>query len=164
AVFRDELKNLFPHDQDALRLTKQTFTLAEFLARKAPHFSPPPLRRKALLQSHCHHKAVMRVDDDHALLKKLGIELVPSPAGCCGMAGSFGYEAGEKYEVSMKTGELALLPQVRKTPDDVLLLADGFSCREQIRQATGRKPLHLAELITLAFPPNREPEQENSHA
>ena len=151
AVFRDELKNLFPHDQDALRLAKQTFTLAEFLNHRAPHFQPPPLRRKAILQSHCHHKAVMRVEDDHELIARLGIELESFHPGCCGMAGSFGYEAGEKYDVSIRTGELELLPKVRDTPDETLILADGFSCREQIRQQTGRQALHLAQVVEMAL-------------
>jgi FAD/FMN-containing dehydrogenase/Fe-S oxidoreductase len=160
AVFRDELLNLFPHDQDAVRLSKQTFTLAEFLIRRAPHFQPPPLRRKAIVQTHCHHLAVMRRDDDLELLKKLGIEAEPLQDGCCGMAGGFGYEAGEKYEVSIKAGEHKFLPKVRATPADTLILADGFSCREQIVQQTGRQPLHLAEVIALALrPPNSQPHQ-----
>ena len=74
----------------------------------------------------------------------------PEP-GCCGMAGAFGFERGEHYDVSMKIAERALLPAARRAPEDTLLIADGFSCREQIEQTTGRHPLHLAEVLSMAL-------------
>lgn len=101
---------------------------------------------RALVQPHCHHKSVLGFEDELKLLKQLGLEVTVPDAGCCGMAGSFGFEK-EHYDVSIKAGERILLPAVRKTPEDQLIIADGFSCREQIEQATGRRVLHLAELL-----------------
>jgi Fe-S oxidoreductase len=152
AVFRDELGNLFPNDEDAKRLRKQTFTLAEFLTREAPEFAPR-ISRKAIVHRHCHHQAIMKFDADEKLMKKMGLDFEVLDSGCCGMAGYFGYEQGEPYEVSIAAGERALLPAVRKEPYDSLVMADGFSCREQIEQQTDRHPLHLAEVIRQALEP-----------
>jgi Fe-S oxidoreductase len=151
AVFRDELVNLFPHDDDAQRLACQTFTLAEFLTGQAGDVALPRLERGALVQAHCHHKAVMGFDADQELMRQLGVDAEVLDSGCCGMAGSFGFEAGEHYDVSMKAAERVLLPAVRSADSDTLLVADGFSCRQQILQATGRRPLHLAEVARLAL-------------
>ncbi len=150
AVFRDELLNLFPNDEDARRLHDQSFMLSEFLNKKVKDYQPPKLNRKALVHVHCHHKSVMGEDDELAVLKKLGLEIEEPDKGCCGMAGSFGFEA-DHYDVSMKVGERVLLPAVRRAPDDRLVIADGFSCEEQIRQGTGRTALHLAEVIRMAL-------------
>jgi Fe-S oxidoreductase len=151
AVFRDELVNLFPNDEDAQRLHRQAFLLSEFLNRHAGDFRPPKLRRRALVHGHCHHKAVMGMDDEAAILRKLGLECDAPEPGCCGMAGSFGFERGDHYAVSMACGERALLPAVRDAGKDVLIIADGFSCREQIAQATDRRALHLAQVIQMAL-------------
>ncbi|HVX67252.1 MAG TPA: FAD-binding and (Fe-S)-binding domain-containing protein [Bryobacteraceae bacterium] len=150
AVFRDELRNLFPDDLDAERLSHQTFTLAEFLETKAGGYKPPTLRRKALLHGHCHQKAIMKLNCEERLLRALGLELEVLDSGCCGMAGSFGFESG-KYDLSMKCGERVLLPAVRRAAKDTLILADGFSCREQIAQATGRSALHIAQVLQMAL-------------
>jgi FAD/FMN-containing dehydrogenase/Fe-S oxidoreductase len=144
AVLRDELRNLLPHDLDAARLVRQTFTLAEYLER-ADGFTAPRLGGRAVVQVHCHHRAVMKFKAERRLLDALGLEC-ELVEGCCGMAGSFGYEA-DKYDVSMRVGEAESLPAVRNTPADALVIADGFSCRSQIRAATGRRPLHLAEVL-----------------
>ena len=149
AVFRDELLNLFPADARARRLAQQTFLLSEFLEQKATHFELPKLRRKALVHGHCHHKSVMRMTDEESVLRKRGIDFETPAPGCCGMAGAFGFEK-DKYEVSIAVGELELLPAVRKAADDCLIIADGFSCREQIAQGTDRRALHLAEVIQMA--------------
>src|ERR1700733_7540267 len=149
AVFRDELLNLLPKDDRALRLSQQTFFLSEFLEQKATHFSLPKLARKALVHGHCHHKAVMRMTDEESILRKMGIDFHTPAPGCCGMAGSFGFEA-DKYDISLAIGELELLPAVRKADPDCLVIADGFSCREQIAQCTNRRALHLAEVIQSA--------------
>ena len=93
------------------------------------------------------------MDEEEALIKGTGAFVETLDAGCCGMAGSFGFEASH-YQVSMDVGELALLPAVRRAPDDTIIVADGFSCREQIAQATGRRALHLAELLR-SRPPTR---------
>jgi len=150
AVFRDELLDLFPHDERAKRLAQQTFLLSEFLEKRARHFRLPQLDRRALLHGHCHHKSVMKMTDEESVLCKMGIDFQAPAPGCCGMAGAFGFEK-DKYEVSQAVGELELLPAVRNAPLDSLIIADGFSCREQIAQGTTRHALHLAEVIQIAL-------------
>src|SRR6266849_3964244 len=150
AVFRDELLNLFPNDTRARRLSQQTFLLSEFLDKKAQHFQLPQLKREALIHGHCHHKSVMKMTDEETVLRKMGIAYEAPAPGCCGMAGSFGFEA-DKYDLSVAIGELELLPAVRKAAPDCLIIADGFSCREQIAQCTDRHALHLAEVIQMAL-------------
>jgi FAD/FMN-containing dehydrogenase/Fe-S oxidoreductase len=148
-VFRDELLNLFPKDELAHRFSQQTFLLSEFLEKKAKHFQLPKLARHALLHGHCHQKSVMRMTDQEAVLRRMGIDFRAPAPGCCGMAGAFGFEA-DKYEISVAIGELELLPAVRKAEPECLIIADGFSCREQISQCTNRHALHLAEVIQMA--------------
>jgi FAD/FMN-containing dehydrogenase/Fe-S oxidoreductase len=150
AVFRDELLNLFPGDERARRLSQQTFLLSEFLEKKATHFQLPKLSRHALVHGHCHHKSVMRMTDEEAVLRKMGIDFHTPAPGCCGMAGSFGFES-DKYETSVAIGELELLPAVRRVSPDCLIIANGFSCREQIAQCTDRRALHLAEVIQVGL-------------
>jgi FAD/FMN-containing dehydrogenase/Fe-S oxidoreductase len=150
AVFRDELVNLFPTDDDAKRLSQQTYLLSEFLRAKVDGYRPPRLNRSVMLHGHCHHKAVASLTDEEELLKAAGAELHSLDAGCCGMAGSFGFEA-DHYQLSMDVGELALLPAVRGASRDTIIVADGFSCREQIAQATGRRAIHLAEAIRMGL-------------
>jgi FAD/FMN-containing dehydrogenase/Fe-S oxidoreductase len=150
SVFRDELLNFFPNDERARKLARQTFLLSEFLQTKAHHFRLPRLPRQALLHGHCHHKSVMKMTTEEAVLKAMGVDFSAPASGCCGMAGSFGFEA-EKYEVSLAIGELELLPAIRQAPPHCLIIADGFSCREQIAQCTGRSALHLADVIQMAL-------------
>lgn len=150
AVFRDELLNLFPDDARARKLSQQTFLLSEFLEKKAPNFQLPNLPAKALIHGHCHHKSLMKMTDEESVLRKMGIDWSAPAPGCCGMAGSFGFEE-DKYDVSMAIGELELLPAVRQASPDSLIIADGFSCREQIAQGTDRQALHLAEVIASAL-------------
>jgi Fe-S oxidoreductase len=150
AVFRDELTELFPNDVDACRLREQTFTLAEFLIKKGNADRLPKLNRRALLHGHCHHKAVVKLSCESDLLKKIGIDFETPATGCCGMAGAFGFER-DHYDVSIACGERLLLPEVRKAAKDTLIIADGFSCREQVRQTTDRVPLHLAEVLRMAL-------------
>jgi Fe-S oxidoreductase len=149
SVFRDELCNLLPGHPRAARLRDQVFLLSEFLEHHAPGFEPPRLSRKVLLHGHCHHKALMKMNDEESLLRKMGVELQSLDSGCCGMAGPFGFEK-EKYAVSQAIGERVLLPAVRQAQPETLIVSDGFSCREQIRQSTGRQALHLAEVLQLA--------------
>jgi FAD/FMN-containing dehydrogenase/Fe-S oxidoreductase len=148
SVFRDELRNLFPDDPRAERLRRQTFVLGEFLARRPAPFAPR-LPRTILLHGHCHQKALITMDHDVSLLRAAGADVQVPDAGCCGMAGAFGLLA-ENYDVSQAIGERRLLPAVRATSAETLVVADGFSCREQIRHATGRRPLHLAEALHIA--------------
>ena len=163
SVFSDELLNLFPNDHDARRLSAQTMMLGDFLD-KAERWTPPQLHRKVVLHGHCHHKSVLGMDGTRGVLRKLGVELDEPDDGCCGMAGAFGFEAGEHYDVSIKVGELAFLPKVRATEPDAIVIGDGFSCREQMVQTTDRQGLHLADVIWLAMrhgpegPPGAFPE------
>jgi FAD/FMN-containing dehydrogenase/Fe-S oxidoreductase len=145
SVFRGELLELFPFSEQAKRLASQTFMLSEFLQHRAPRF-PFHKQAKALVHGHCHHKSVLGMDDEIQLMKRLGLEAEVLDSGCCGMAGSFGFEQ-EKYEVSMRCAERVLAPAVRAAGEDTLVIADGFSCREQVVHATGRRPLHLAQVL-----------------
>lgn len=150
AVFRDELCNLFPHDEDAKQLRSQTFTLSEFLLQHVDVNRFPKLRRKALVQGHCHHKAIMKMKADESVLRAMELDVEVLDAGCCGMAGSFGFEQTH-YDISVQVGERALLPRIRDADANTLVLADGFSCREQIGQLTDRRAHHLAEVLLMAF-------------
>ena len=151
AVFRDELHNLYPHDENASRLSCQVFTLAEFLDKKAPHFKIPKLKSKAIVHGHCHHRSIMSLDCDRKILDKIGLDYQVLPTTCCGMAGYFGYEKGEHYDVSIKAGETVLLPAVRDAEKSTVIIADGFSCREQIDQETDRKGMHLSQVLQMAL-------------
>jgi Fe-S oxidoreductase len=149
SVFRDELHGLFPTDPLANKLKDQTFLLSEFLERKGEDWQAPRFPRKALVQGHCHHKSLLGFENEDAVLKKLGLDYKVLASGCCGMAGSFGFE-NDKYDVSVDIGERVLLPAVREAAAHTLIVADGFSCREQIAQESSREGLHLAEIIHLA--------------
>jgi len=151
AVFRDELHNLFPHDEQASRLSKQVFTLGEFLEKKAPDFKIPELKQKAIVHGHCHHRSIMKLDCEKKVLNKIGMDYEVLPTTCCGMAGYFGYEKGRHYDVSIKAGEQMLLPRVREADKSTVIIADGFSCREQIEQETERKGMHLAQVLQMAL-------------
>ena len=150
AVFRDELMNLFPGDEVAKRLSRQTYFFSEFLLKKAPQFRYPQLARKVMLHGHCHQKALIKMEDEEAVLENMGVDLESLDSGCCGMAGSFGFDQ-DKYDVSIQVGELVLLPAVRNATPETLVVADGYSCREQIAQTTCRKGLHTAEVIHMAL-------------
>ena len=150
SVFRDELGNLFPKDARATRLRSQTFLLSEFLEHHAPDYDLPQLGGKVLLHGHCHHKALMKLSDEESLLRKMGADLQSIDSGCCGMAGPFGYDK-DKFALSQAIGERVLLPAVRGASADAVIVSDGFSCREQILQETGRRAIHLADAIQLAM-------------
>jgi FAD/FMN-containing dehydrogenase/Fe-S oxidoreductase len=150
SVFRDEMKELLPHDEDALRLSGQTFLLSEFLEQKVENYQPPKLRRKAVVHGHCHHKSVLKMNAEESILQKLGLDYHVLDSGCCGMAGAFGFEP-DHYDVSIKAGERVLLPAVREADKQTLIITDGFSCREQISQTTDRQALHLAQVLQMAL-------------
>ncbi|WP_206184990.1 FAD-binding and (Fe-S)-binding domain-containing protein [Thermoactinospora rubra] len=154
AVFRSDAVELLSKDDPLLpvarRLAERTRTLAEFLTEQAPDWSPPPMHRASIAQPHCHQHAVMGFSADERLLAAAGLDNRTLDAGCCGLAGNFGFERGH-YEVSQAVGEQALLPQVRAAGPDTLVLADGFSCRTQIAQGSGRRALHLAQVLREAL-------------
>jgi FAD/FMN-containing dehydrogenase/Fe-S oxidoreductase len=149
AVFKDELPKLLPHDEDGKRLCRQAVHFADLL--KEAEYEPPRLRpRTALLHGHCHHKATGGLDGERSLLEAMGLEVELLNSGCCGLAGSWGYERGH-YDVSMACGERVLLPRVRDAAPEALIVADGFSCRTQIEHgAGGRRALHVAQVLRLA--------------
>ena len=149
SVFKDEMLNLYPHDKDARRLSEQVMMLGDFLAADKS-WTAPALDVRATVHAHCHHKSVLGTQGDQTILARMGVETRWLDDGCCGMAGAFGFEAGEHYDVSVKAGELAFLPHVRETRRDELIVSDGFSCREQVSQTTDRQALHLADVIWLA--------------
>ena len=150
AVFRDELPALFPEDERAQKLSKGVFAFAEFMDRFAPRARVPKLYRKALLHGHCHHKAVMGMGADESVLGKMGVEHELLDSGCCGMAGLFGFER-QHYDLSVAIGDRKLLPAVREAACDSFIVTDGFSCRMQIEDLTGRSALHLAEAMDLGL-------------
>jgi FAD/FMN-containing dehydrogenase/Fe-S oxidoreductase len=150
AAFRDELPGLMPHDEDAKRLSLQALTLSELLRRHAPDWEPPRLRAKALVHGHCHHEAVMGMSAESELYERMGLDFEILDSGCCGLAGSFGFER-EHDEISREIGEQRLMPAVREAPRDAILIADGFSCKTQIEQMTERRALHTAQVLKLAL-------------
>ena len=148
AAFRDELLNLFPHDDDARRLSEQTLLLSEFLERQ--RYDPPRLPTSATCTATATTKPCWAWTPRSRCSKRMGVDHEVLDSGCCGMAGSFGF-AADHYEVSTRVGERVLLPAVRDLDDDTELVTDGFSCREQIEQGTDRSPVHVAELLRRAI-------------
>jgi FAD/FMN-containing dehydrogenase/Fe-S oxidoreductase len=151
SVFREEMPMMLPRNEQARRLKAQSFLLSDFLLEHSPSLALKPLARKATVHLHCHHKSVLGTDAEREWLRKLQLDAAEPEAGCCGMAGSFGFEAG-KYDVSMRCGERALLPAVREAGPEDLLIADGYSCREQLAQSAHRQALHLAQVLRMAMP------------
>ncbi|HEY4661983.1 MAG TPA: FAD-linked oxidase C-terminal domain-containing protein, partial [Terriglobales bacterium] len=151
SVMRDEVNELFRDRADAHHLMENTFLLGEFIAKHSNGHRLPKLHSKVLMHAHCHHKAIIKkAEHEQELLNKMGADLHQTTSGCCGMAGSFGFER-DKYDVSVKVGEHSLLPMIRREELSTPIVADGFSCREQVAQLSNRHPLHFAELMKLAI-------------
>jgi FAD/FMN-containing dehydrogenase/Fe-S oxidoreductase len=150
SVFQDELHSLFPANECADRLRNQTLLLSQFLQKYAPDYPSSKSSIRVLLHGHCHQMALMKMDHEEALLRKLGAEVQTLDSGCCGMAGPFGFQK-DKFEVSQAVAERVLLPAVRSAAQDTLIVTDGFSCREQILQGTGKRAMHVAEVLRLAL-------------
>jgi FAD/FMN-containing dehydrogenase/Fe-S oxidoreductase len=151
SVFKDELLEFFPTDPRAQKLNKQIWLLADWLAAKAPDWVPSRLEgAHILLHGHCHHKAVFGGPaSEIALLRRAGAIVEPIKAGCCGMAGPFGFEA-DKFEVSKAIANDGLLPAVASAGPMTILIADGFSCREQIDQLGHKQAMHFAEVLAMS--------------
>jgi len=145
SVFRKELPQLFPGDPRAQRLSARTRSLAEFLHER--DFAPGRIDGEVLLHGHCHQKALWGSKADLALIG--GCDLKTPDTGCCGMAGSFGYRP-RFYDASLRIAGLELLPALERSPG-ARVVADGFSCREQIEGLSGRPTLHLAELLSASL-------------
>jgi Fe-S oxidoreductase len=112
---------------------------------------PSPLNRRALLHGHCHQKSFGAMSAVETVLRLVpGLDVTPVESSCCGMAGAFGYGA-DTVDVSLDMAELSLLPAVRKADADTLIVADGTSCRQQIRDGTGRAPLHVARVLAMSL-------------
>ena len=156
-TFRDEVPDLVP-GEDAAAVARHALLIDEFLAAQHRR-TPLPLDggqgRKVLFHGHCHQKALAGTAAAREVLAAAGWSVEEVDSGCCGMAGSFGFEA-EHYEVSMAIGERRLLPAVRALPSDIPVVAMGVSCRQQIAHGTGRRALHLVELLNEANGGNAE--------
>lgn len=150
AAFRDELPGLFPGNEHAQRLAHQTRFFTEFIDQETKLEELGRSLGPALVQFHCHHHAVLKVESEQRVLDGLGLDYEVMKSGCCGMAGAFGFEK-EKYEISMAAAERVLFPTIREAKSETILLANGFSCREQIEQGTGRRTKHVAELMAEAM-------------
>jgi Fe-S oxidoreductase len=150
--FRDEIPALVKSD-DASFLAANTLLFEEFLAWEAERdtleLALKPVAKRALLHGHCHQKsfgAMAAVERALKLVPELSVETVDS--SCCGMAGAFGYGA-DTIDVSLKMAELSLLPAVRRAEADTLVVADGTSCRHQIKDGAGREALHVARVLAM---------------
>ncbi|PMS33743.1 FAD-binding oxidoreductase [Paraburkholderia rhynchosiae] len=148
SVFKDELLKQLPQDDIARKLSAQTHLLSDFLAET--EFQWPTLDADVIVHGHCHQKSLFGMHGETALLDKLGVRWKLLVTGCCGMAGSFGFNK-EHYELSMRVAEDKLLPLLRAAPSDALIVTNGFSCREQIEQGAKRPVLHIAELVLRAL-------------
>ena len=156
SVFKDELLKMFPGDPRAKRLAASTWLLGDFLHDRG--YQPPRLEVDVLVHAHCHQKSLFGTKGEVALLNAMRARAVHLDSGCCGMAGSFGFNP-EHVAISRAIGELVLLPAVRNVSADTVILTNGFSCREQIRQGTGREVQHIAEFLQMAH--RRAIEKEN---
>ncbi len=148
SVFKDELLQIFPDDSRARRLSGQVWLLADWLSSKAPGVFAGRLNgAQVLVHGHCHHKAVFGgTKSEVAVLREAGAAVEPIQTGCCGMAGPFGFEA-DKFEVSRTIANDGLLPAVESAGPMTIVVADGFSCREQIAQLGNRSAMHFAEVL-----------------
>jgi Fe-S oxidoreductase len=147
SVFRDELRNLMPEREDAKQLAENVYLLSEFLEKYVPEFTSNSVGGSALVQFHCHHTSILGKDAEESILKKSGINAEILDAGCCGMAGAFGFEK-KHYDVSMKIAVHNLLPKIRQVSENCVIIADGFSCREQVEQLQHVKTRHLADILS----------------
>ncbi|HEU6448730.1 MAG TPA: FAD-binding and (Fe-S)-binding domain-containing protein [Verrucomicrobiae bacterium] len=149
AVFKDELTKILPKDPDAARLKKNFYHWSEFFQKH--EINIPRLNGKAVVWGHCHHKATGGMNPEMKLLKDgMGLEAEEVKGGCCGLAGSWGFESG-KYDLSMQCAEVGLLPAARKAEKSTVIVANGFSCKTQLEQSgVGRHALHTAELMRIA--------------
>jgi len=153
-TFRDEIPALVKGDA-ASQAASQAVLLEEFLASEAAagkldiKFSPA--KRRVLLHGHCHQKSFGAMNTVETALRLVPeLDLTTIESSCCGMAGAFGYDA-ETIEISRAMGELSLLPAVREAPSDAVIVADGTSCRQQIRDGTGRQAMHAARVLAGAL-------------
>lgn len=151
SAFKDELINLYPKDSGAQQLSRQAIYFADFVSKHLACFPEPRRGGEAILQLHCHHHAIIGSDSEQGLLDWLNVDTTRPSQGCCGMAGAFGL-AKSTSGVAHQIGERSLLPTIRAARPDRIIIADGFSCREQIESGAGRMTLHTAEVIKARLP------------
>jgi hypothetical protein len=149
SVFKDELPKLFPDDFRAQRISRSVFLLGDFLL--AHDYKPPRLDVDVLVHTHCHQKSLFGNRGDTAMLERAVARTAWLDSGCCGMAGSFGFNPNHA-ELSRDVAELVLAPEVRKQPAGTVILTNGFSCREQVKHMTGRTAMHLAQVLAMGLP------------
>jgi Fe-S oxidoreductase len=149
SVFKDELPKLFPDDPRAQRISRSVFLLGDFLL--AHDYEPPRLDIDVLVHMHCHQKSLFGNQGDTAMLERAGARATWLDSGCCGMAGSFGFNPNHA-RLSRDVAELVLAPEVRKQPEGTVILTNGFSCREQVKHMTGRTAMHLAQVLAMGLP------------
>ncbi|MGH9590185.1 MAG: FAD-binding and (Fe-S)-binding domain-containing protein, partial [Terracidiphilus sp.] len=149
AVFKHEMPKLLPNNQDAARMRENCYHWAEFFEKQK--IAVPRLEGKAIVWGHCHLKATGGTAAEMKLLKEqMGLDAEEATGGCCGLAGSWGFETG-KYELSMQCGEIGFLPAVRKAAPSTVVVADGFSCKTQLDESkVGRHALHTGEVMRIA--------------
>jgi Fe-S oxidoreductase len=165
-TLRDEYLALLPGEARVEEVAGQARLVADLLVEAIDagdlvlRAASPLAGRRIVFHGHCHEKAGVGTDATRALLERIpGAEVEELDAGCCGMAGSFGFEA-EHYDLSVKIGEQRLLPKVRQLPEETLLIADGFSCKTQIEQLSGRRAVHTAEVLEMGLSAGRAPSQQ----
>ena len=146
STFKDELLNLLPQQAEARKLSSQVTYIADFIADGISRFPSLVRGGDALVQPHCHHHAIIGFGKEMHLLDALELHVERPQQGCCGMAGAFGM-ARETFELGRGIGERMLLPRVRELDLETIIVADGFSCREQIELNTGRATMHIVELL-----------------
>ena len=145
-VFRDELPGIFPDDPRAKRLSERSMMLGDFLTRHTD-YTPPDIEGRIMMHGHCHHKTVLGIQADADLIRRTGADVEVLDSGCCGMAGSFGYET-EKYSHSVDIANQVLLPAIRGKAREDILVANGFSCRSQVADLAQADALTLPELLS----------------
>ena len=150
SVFRDELLNLFPNDERRAAIVAPGISSQRISQQKAPHFHPPQLPRKAIVHGHCHHKSIMKMTARKPCSRKWEWTTKCPPRDVAAWPAHSALSKKNMMSRS-RSANCELLPAVRNAPPDSLIIADGFSCREQIEQCTGRKTIHLAEVIQLAL-------------
>jgi len=156
-TFRDEMTAMRLGDS-ANKVASCAMLFEEFVAREMDagrfNLSLAPIAAKVLLHGHCHQKSFGAMGATERVLRLIpGLEVQGIESSCCGMAGAFGYQS-ESYDISLAMGELSLFPSVREAREDTLIVADGFSCRHQIREGTKRVATHVAEVLDRALEPN----------
>lgn len=144
SVFRDEMPGLFPNDERAKQLQKSIMTLSEFIESRGLQL--PSINEDVRIHGHCHQKSCGGMGGEQGILEKLGGTGQVIPAGCCGVAGAYAYHS-KTAPVAKIIGENEFKPHLDKIPQDASVVADGFSCRGQIRNISGREPMHLAEYL-----------------